>query len=214
MPTRQAARFVLMCARFATGVQARPEFTMRQLLLLRHAKSNWDEVGRPDHERSLNARGRAAAARMAGAFRRLHLSPELVLVSSSRRTQETLRALEPFGDSTLVDTLDSLYLASAERMLELLRATPETVRSVLLIGHNPGLQNLALGLVGAAGMARGGAEAQRLAEGYPTCALSEFAIAGPWWSLDAGGGRLVRFLAPSDLPPSEPPPPDLSENAA
>lgn len=183
---------------------------MRQLLLLRHAKSSWDEVGRPDHERPLNARGRAAAARMAGEFRRLHLSPELVLVSSARRTQETLHALEPFGDSTLVDTLDALYLASSERMLDQLRATPETVRSVLVIGHNPGMQNLAMSLVGAAGMARGGADVLRIAAGYPTCALTEFAVAGPWWGLDEGGGRLVRFLAPSDLPPSD----DLPEEAA
>jgi len=178
---------------------------MRQLLLLRHAKSAWDDPTVPDHDRPLNPRGRAAAERVAAAFRRLHLSPELVLVSSALRTQQTLHALEPFGDSTLVDTLDSLYLAPAERMLDMLRATPETVRSVLLIGHNPGMHNLALLLVGAAAMAQGGADALRLAGGYPTCALSEFSVAGPWWSLDAGGARLVRFVAPSDLPPGEAP---------
>lgn len=178
---------------------------MRQLLLLRHAKSAWDDPQLPDHDRPLNPRGKAAAERIAATFRRLHLSPELVLVSSARRTQETLHALEPFGESTLVDTLDSLYLAPAERMLELLRATPETVRSALLIGHNPGVHNLALLLVGAAAMARGGQDALRLAEGYPTCALTEFAVAGPWWGLDAGGARLVRFIAPSDLPPGRAP---------
>jgi phosphohistidine phosphatase len=178
---------------------------MRQLLLLRHAKSAWDDPRTADHDRPLNARGQAAAAAMAATFRRLRLSPELVLVSSARRTQETLRALEPFGDSTLVDTLEGLYLAPAERMLDLLRETPETVRSLLLIGHNPGLHNLALTLVGAAGMATGGADARHLAEGYPTAALSEFAIAGPWAGLGGGAGRLVRFLAPSDLPPGEAP---------
>jgi phosphohistidine phosphatase len=178
---------------------------MRQLLLLRHGKSAWDDPRMADHDRPLNPRGRATAERVAAMFRRLHLSPELVLVSSARRTQETLHALEPFGDSTLVDTLESLYLAPAERMLEILRTTPETVRSLLLVGHNPGMHNLALLLVGASAMARGEADALRLAKGYPTCALSEFAIAGPWWNLDAGGARLVRFVAPSDLPPGEAP---------
>jgi phosphohistidine phosphatase len=178
---------------------------MRQLLLLRHAKSAWDDPRLPDHDRPLNPRGRMAAERVAATFRRLHLSPELVLVSTARRTMETLHALEPFGDSTLVDPLDSLYLAPAERMLDLLRTTPETVRSVLLIGHNPGLHNLALTLIGAAAMARGGTDAMRLAEGYPTCALTELSVAGAWWSLNEGGGRLVRFVAPSDLPPGEAP---------
>lgn len=178
---------------------------MRQLLLLRHAKSAWGEPNVADHDRPLSGRGRSAADRVAASFRRLRLSPELVLVSSARRTQETLAALEPFTDSPLIDTLESLYLAPAERMLDLLHTTPETVRSVLLIGHNPGMHNLALLLVGAAPMARGNADALRLAQGYPTCALSEFAIAGPWWNLDAGGGQLVRFVAPADLPPGEKP---------
>ncbi len=178
---------------------------MRQLLLLRHAKSGWDDPRLSDHDRPLSQRGAAAAAAMGAALRRLRLSPELVLVSTARRTMETLRALEPFGDSTLVDPLDSLYLASAERLLEILRATPETVRSVLVVGHNPGMQNLAMALVGPAAMARGGNGLQQLADRYPTGALAEFAIAGPWWGLDSGGGRLVRFMAPSDLPPDRAP---------
>lgn len=178
---------------------------MRQLLLLRHAKSSWDETGQPDHARPLNARGRQAARAMAAAMRRLHLAPELVLVSTAMRTMETLHALEPFEDSTLVDPLEALYLAPAGKMLEVLRGAPETVRSVLLIGHNPGMQDLALALAGPGGMARGGgpeagAGLRRLSERYPTCALAEFAIAGPWSSLDAGGGRLLRFLTPGDLP--------------
>lgn len=178
---------------------------MRQLLLLRHAKSGWDDPRLSDHERPLNVRGQDAAQAMGAEFRRLRLSPELVLVSTARRTMETLRALEPFGDSTLLDPLESLYLAPAERMLDILRNTPETVRSVLVIGHNPGMQNLAMALVGPAAMAQGGGVLHHLTQGYPTCALTEFSIAGPWWGLDSGGGRLVRFLAPSDLPPGKAP---------
>lgn len=174
---------------------------MRQLLLLRHAKSAWGDAGLPDHDRPLSAGGRLAASDMAATFRRLRLSPELILVSTARRTLETLGALEPFGESALVDPLEGLYLAPAGRLLDLLRETAETVRSVLLVGHNPGIQNLAMALVGPAAMARGGVDAARLAEGYPTCALAEFAIAGPWWGLDAGGGRLIRFLTPTDRAP-------------
>lgn len=180
---------------------------MRQLLLLRHAKSSWDDSGMADHARPLNARGRAAARAMAAAMRRLHLAPELVLVSTAVRTQQTLEALEPFEDSTLVDPLDSLYLAPAPKMIEALQAVPETVRSVLLIGHNPGMQDLALMLAGGPALAPaaepsqgGNAGLRRLAERYPTCGLAEFAVVGPWWSLGAGGARLLRFLTPSDLP--------------
>lgn len=180
---------------------------MRQLLLLRHAKSSWDDSGQADHARPLNARGRQAARAMAAAMRRLHLAPELVLVSTAARTLETLHALEPFEDSTLVDPLDSLYLAPAPKMIEAVQAVPETVRSVLLIGHNPGMQDLAMLLAGSAALAQasdseqgGNTGLRRLAERYPTCGLAEFTVAGPWWNLGAGGARLLRFLTPSDLP--------------
>ena len=174
---------------------------MRQLLLLRHAKSSWDDPSLPDHARPLNARGRRAAQAMAAAMRDLGLSPDVVLVSSARRTLQTLEAVSPFPDSPLVEPMDDLYLAPWPRLLEILRRAPETARSVMLIGHNPGLQDLALALVGAAGMSTGpAAAARRMADGYPTCALAEFTIATPWQDLAEGGGRLVRFLVPADLP--------------
>jgi len=174
---------------------------MRQLLLLRHAKSSWDDPMLPDHARPLNARGRRAALAMAAAMRELGLSPDVVLVSSARRTLQTLEAIAPFADSPLIEPMDDLYLAPWPRLLELLRRVPETARSVLLIGHNPGLQDLALALTGAKGMAgSSAAAARRMAEGFPTCALAEFSIATPWHDLEEGGGRLIRFLAPADLP--------------
>lgn len=174
---------------------------MRQLLLLRHAKSSWDDPSLADHARPLNARGRRAAEAMAGAMRDLGLAPDVVFVSSARRTLQTLEAISPFADTPLVEPMDDLYLAPWARMLEVVRAAPETARSVLLIGHNPGLQDLALALVGAAGMAgQSSMAARRLADGFPTCALVEFTIASPWRGLAEGGGRLVRFLTPADLP--------------
>ncbi len=172
---------------------------MRQLLLLRHAKSSWDDPSLPDHARPLNARGKRAAQAMATAMRDLGLSPDVVLVSSARRTLQTLEAVSPFADSPLVEPMDDLYLAPWPRLVDTLRRMPETARSVMLIGHNPGLQDLALALIGGAGMA-GSANARRIAEGFPTCALAEFAVASTWHDLAEGGGRLVRFLAPADLP--------------
>jgi phosphohistidine phosphatase len=177
---------------------------MRQLLLLRHAKSSWDDPGLSDHARPLNARGRRAAAAMAAAMRELGLQPDLVLVSSSRRTLQTLESLTPFEDNALIEPMDTLYLAPASLLLEAVRKVPETVRSVLMIGHNPGLHEFALALAGDAAATGGGGRlasvaAGRLAEGFPTAALAEFTIAAPWRAVAAGGGRLVRFLLPRDL---------------
>jgi phosphohistidine phosphatase len=177
---------------------------LRQLLLLRHAKSLWDDPKLSDHARPLNARGRASARSMRAAMHELGLSPDLVLVSSARRTLQTLEALLPWDDAPLIEPMDALYLASTSAMLDVLHGVAETVRSVLLIGHNPGLHELAMTLVGAQAYAQAtGADAEmlaRLAEGYPTGALAEFSLTGPWGTLGEGGGRLLRFLAPRDLP--------------
>lgn len=167
---------------------------MRQLLLLRHAKSSHDEPGMPDHARPLNAQGQAAAASIGAAMRARGLAPDLVLVSTARRTMETLAGLEPWEETPLIDPLDALYLAPAERMLGLIREVGETVRSVLVIGHNPGMHDLAILL-----MAPGAAEAARLRASYPTGALAEFSLARPWRETAAGAGRLERFLTPRDL---------------
>jgi phosphohistidine phosphatase len=174
---------------------------MRQLLLLRHAKSSWDDPSLPDHARPLNPRGRRAAAALAQTIRDLGLSPDVVLVSSARRTLQTLEELGPALESgTLVEPMDALYLAPWQALLGVVQRAPETARSVMLIGHNPGLHELAMALTGAAGHAGESPDARRLAEGYPTAALAEFAIAVPWRQLEAGGGRLVRFLVPRDAP--------------
>lgn len=177
---------------------------MRQLLLLRHAKSSWDDPRLSDHARPLNARGRRAASGMAAAMRDLGLTPDVVLVSSARRTLQTLEALAPLEGSPLIEPMDALYLAPWPSLLEVLRGVRETARSVLLIGHNPGLHELAMALAGPAAMASGSPMTRRLAEGYPTAALTEFAVALPWRLLEPGGGRLLRFLTPADLPSTEP----------
>jgi phosphohistidine phosphatase len=172
---------------------------MRQLLLLRHAKSSWDDAAIPDRDRPLNARGRRAAATMREAMRDLGLVPDVILVSTARRTLETLEQLEPWDDAPLVDPLESLYLADPFRITAALHGVAETVRSVLVIGHNPGLHDFALSLAGPRAIAAGGQAERALAAGFPTAALAEFTIACPWWDLRESAGHLVRFLTPRML---------------
>jgi phosphohistidine phosphatase len=169
---------------------------LRQLLLLRHAKSSWDDPSLGDHSRPLTKRGRRAAAAMGAAMRDLGLVPDIVLVSSARRTQQTLANLGEWEDSPLTEPMDALYLADAAKLLGVLHSVAPTVRSVLLIGHNPGLYELAVQL---AGGGRDSDELRRMTEAFPTAALAEFSVGAPWAELMQGGGRLVRFLRPSDL---------------
>lgn len=136
---------------------------------------------------------------MRGLMTDLGLGPDLVLVSTAKRTLETLEALEPWPNTPLVEAMDNLYLASAPNLLDTLHEVAETVRSVLLIGHNPGLHDLAVMLIGAHAMTLGNETMRRVAEGYPSGALAEFAVPGPWHTLNEGGGRLVRFVCPRDL---------------
>ena len=164
---------------------------MHQLVLLRHAKAAREEARQPDRDRPLTARGRRDAAAVGAVMRDLGLVPDLVLVSPSRRTTETLAALEPWNDTPLIEALDPLYLASEAELLAILREVAETVRGVLVIGHNPGLHALAATLAGAQA-------GTHLAEHFPTAALAEFAVPGPWSRLGPGGARLIRFLTPKD----------------
>ena len=179
----------------ARGIIGAP---MRQLLLFRHAKSSWDDPQLSDHARPLNLRGRDAAAAMAKEMRRLGLAPDLVLVSSARRTLQTLAALDPWDRPPRIEPMDALYLAPAADLLAALQAASPAARCVMLVGHNPGLHDLAVMLAGAHAVTND-AHMRRLVSGYPSGALSEFSVAVPWSELDANGARLTRFLRPSDL---------------
>jgi phosphohistidine phosphatase len=164
----------------------------------------WDDPKLSDHARPLNARGRAAGRAIGEAMRARGLSPDLVLVSSARRTLQTLEALQPWKRTPLIEPMDALYLASARAMLDVLHLVTESIQTVLLIAHNPGIHELAMVLVGAQGFTQAtGADAamlDQLAQGYPTGAMCEFDVAGPWTSLGEGGGHLVHFTSPADLP--------------
>jgi phosphohistidine phosphatase len=112
--------------------------------LLRHAKSDWSDQTLPDHARPLAPRGRRDAKRIAKHLRRRGIAPMLVLCSSAERTRETLELVRPALGGAPVQIEDGLYAAANEELLERLRVLPEQSASVPVIGHNPGLQELAL----------------------------------------------------------------------
>jgi phosphohistidine phosphatase len=171
---------------------------LRQLILMRHAKSSWDDPRLSDHARPLNPRGRSAAAAMRAALRDMGVAPDLVLVSSARRTLQTLEVLEPWDDTPLVEPMDALYLAAPEQILTILHNVTETVRSILILGHNPGLHDLAMLLAGPGDSLM----RRRLGEGFPSGAMAEFSVTGAWAALGESPARLTRFLAPRDLSPA------------
>jgi len=167
----------------------------RQLLLLRHAKSSWDDPSLADHERPLSKRGRKAAAAMRAALFSRSLAPDLALVSTARRTRDTFAALEPLPRSSRVMFLDALYDAPPAAMLELLHEVEPSRRCVLLVGHNPGLKEFA-------NLIADGDEsvfAQRLASGFPTGAMALFEVEGPWSEFSARSAKLIDFVVPREL---------------
>jgi phosphohistidine phosphatase len=167
---------------------------MKRLYLLRHAKSSWKDTSLPDHDRPLAGRGRRAAKAIAGHLREQGIEPELVLCSTARRARETLERIEPARATSAVRVEDDLYAASAGALLERLRSVPDTVESVMLIGHNPGLQQLALDL------ARPSPTVRELATKYPTAALATLAFrAASWQELDRDTAELVALVRPRDL---------------
>lgn len=169
----------------------------RQLFLLRHAKSAWDDPSIPDHDRPLNKRGRKAAAAMRQYIRSAGISPDLVWVSGARRTLQTLDALAPWRQPTKVEIKEALYLAPPEKILGLVRGLPAWSRAVLLIGHNPGLQEF--GKLLAEGS--DDAIARRLAETFPTGAIAQFEIDCLWSQVEGGSGKLTSFVTPRELKP-------------
>jgi phosphohistidine phosphatase len=167
----------------------------RRLLLLRHAKSSWDEPGLPDAERPLAPRGRRAAAALGARLARRRVRIDRVLCSPSRRTRETL-ALLALDPAPPVVFPEALYLASARTLLTRLRRLPHRVRCVLVIGHDPGLEHLARSLA-----ERGRKQAmRRLALGFKTGALAELRAPDDGWrALAPGAAYLERFTRPKDL---------------
>jgi phosphohistidine phosphatase len=166
------------------------------LHLLRHAKSSWAEAGLDDHDRPLAPRGEKAVRRIGEHLAKTAHPPELVLCSSARRTTMTLAGITaslPAGVDTSVEA--PLYAASGGELLERLRRVSDDVDGVMIIGHNPGLEDLALLLVGAGD----GSLRARLATKYPTGALATMSFTGSWAGLGPGRATLEGYVVPRDL---------------
>ena len=172
--------------------------SQRRLILVRHAKSAWPDV--PDRERPLAKRGRRQAP-LAGAW--LHEAgyrPDLVLCSPARRTRETWQLIEAeLGKAGRVSYEDRIYAASAPALLDLVHAVPQRVATLLMVGHSPGLPDLALQLSGERVAASGGDALERLRAKFPTAAVAVLLVPGSWRELTDGGASLAEFAVPRDL---------------
>lgn len=168
----------------------------RRLMLLRHAKSAWPD-GFDDHSRPLSERGRKAAPALGAFMARQGLAPDLALVSTARRAQETWEFVaKAFPQQiTARDTAD-IYEVAAPEILGVIGNVDPSVETLLLVGHNPGVADLALLLAG-----RGDeAGREQLREKFPTAGLAVIAFeAGSWSEIARGTGRLVLFVTPRML---------------
>jgi phosphohistidine phosphatase len=164
---------------------------VKTLYVLRHAKSSWDDSSIDDHDRPLSGRGRRAARRIAEYMEAEDIRPQLVLCSTAARARQTLDAI---GDGMeTVEVVGDLYLASGHEVVARLRKVDTDVASVMVIGHNPGMQELVLML------ASSGGDLGRVQEKFPTAALATLAIDGTWSDLSGGKGRLVSLVLPREL---------------
>ncbi|MCW3846838.1 histidine phosphatase family protein [Sphingomonas sp. LB-2] len=171
---------------------------MKTLILLRHAKSGWDDPVARDFDRPLNPRGQRAAVTMGRHLRTIGLEFDRVVASPAARVTETLEHLATGYGSDLAPVWDQrVYLASAATLLDLVHEMPEAAGTVLIAGHNPGLEELVLALV------PDGALRHNVALKFPTAALAEIEFeADRWEDVEPGDGALVRFIRPRDLDPS------------
>jgi len=166
---------------------------MHQLLLMRHAKAERARDDLADHDRALAESGVTAAERMQHKLRQLGVEPDVVLVSSAKRARETLERVLNTDMTPNIEVLETLYMAPAARITELLRGQRETARSILVVGHNPGIGELAAELA-AAGP---DSDARRqITESFPTARLAEFLVLTPWRHFNRHAVRLQRLVDP------------------
>lgn len=172
---------------------------MKSLTLLRHAKSTWDDTVARDFDRPLNAKGHRAALAVGREMKALGLAFDAVIASPALRVKETLTEVASGYGEPLTPAFDQrIYLAATATLLDIVRACDDGVERLLLVGHNPGMECLALLLAcEAPGGLRGDVE-----EKYPTGTLAELSLPAECWrDVREGSGSLVRFIRPRDLAP-------------
>jgi phosphohistidine phosphatase len=167
----------------------------RELLLLRHAKSDWGSVGVADFDRPLAKRGKTEAPKVGQWLRRQGLTPDHAVSSPAKRARQTLkRVCEAMGfDLERVQWEPAVYEAEVEDLLRVLAACPVSCRRVLLVGHNPGFEHLLAFLWGDA--------TSTPADGklLPTAALARLELPDDWSALGYGAGRLLSLTRPAEM---------------
>jgi phosphohistidine phosphatase len=169
---------------------------VKRLWLLRHAKSSWDDPDLPDEQRPLAPRGVRAAGAVAHHLRATAVAPDLVLCSPARRAVQTWEGVASgVPPWTPVEVDEAIYHADGDELLARLRDVQSRIGSVLLVGHNPGLQDLGIDLVGSgdAGLR------ERLVRKFPTGALATLEAPGDWRDLSWGAATLLGFVVPREL---------------
>ncbi|MDX8466284.1 histidine phosphatase family protein [Mesorhizobium sp. VK23B] len=168
---------------------------MRQLIILRHAKSSWDDPKLADFDRPLGPRGLKTAPLIGRELSRRGWLPDLALVSPALRTRDTWRLIAAeLPKHVPAEFSEELYEAAAGAILA--RVRQAKAKSLLVIGHNPGLQSFTLRLAGA------GSDAdvfRKIEVKFPTGALARFTVKDGWANLEFGGARLTDFVRPKDL---------------
>lgn len=170
---------------------------MTQLTVLRHAKSSWDHAGLDDFDRPLNERGRKAAQSLGRELKRRRIRFDQVIASPAVRVRETIDGLiEGYGKLADVRFDPQIYGASAEALLNIVRHIPETVHAPLLVGHNPGLQQLVLALA----REDGDGMRSRISEKFPTAALALIELSAVRWDeLETQSGTIAELILPREL---------------
>ena len=174
---------------------------MKTLTLLRHAKSGWDDTVARDVDRPLNGKGKRAAETVGKHWRGLGLAFDHVVASPAVRVAETIEHLVSGYGTDLAPTVDRrIYLASAVTLLDVIHDLPASASHVLMVGHNPGLEDLVLMLVPDDTAADGLRDT--VEEKFPTASTAEMTFDGAWADVAANGATLTRFIRPRDLDPA------------
>ena len=162
---------------------------MKTLLILRHAKSSWAQSGLGDHDRPLNGRGKLDAPKMGDLLRKEDLVPELIISSSAVRALKTAELVaDAAGYEDEIKITRQLYHAAPENYFEVLGGVDDAFKRVMVVGHNPGMEDLIYDIVGRS-------------EILPTAALAQIELSiSSWQEIDWGSdGRLVNFWVPKEL---------------
>jgi len=170
---------------------------MKTLTVMRHAKSSWDDPGLNDFDRPLNARGRKAARAMGKELKHRGFKFDQVIASPAMRVRETLNDFaDGYGQKLEIEFRPEIYESTVDRLLRLVREIPESVTAPLLVGHNPGLQELLVELT----HDDSDKHRHRISGKFPTAAVAIVRFPAARWSdIEPDSGEIAELIVPKDL---------------